>query len=68
LSAGVEFVNPREVMKRALRRSESSVAPIGVVAIWQVKNVCGADRRVLNFPRAAAAKPFVALERADKWG
>jgi hypothetical protein len=61
-------MNPREVMKRSLRRSESSVAPIGVVAVRQVQNVGGADRRVLNFPRAAAAKPFVALEHVDKWG
>ena len=66
--AGVELMDPAQVMQRALGRSEPGVAPIGVVAIGQVQDVGGADRRVLDLARAAAAQPLIALDRLGQRG
>src|SRR5262245_20466850 len=63
VTARVEFVNPGQMMERALARCEPRIAPIGVVAVRQMQDVCCAYRRVLNLARAAAAQSLVTFER-----
>src|SRR6185503_14695159 len=63
LGAGVELMDPGNVMQRTLERAEPGVASIGVVAIGEMQDVRSADRRVLNFAGAAAAQHLVARDR-----